>query len=336
VQFVTISVTNPALFASLPVIDSNGLLSFRPAADANGFSLVTVAAQDDGTPGNNFSGTQTFIITVKPVNDPPSFTSGPDIQTTDESGDQIVPGWATNVTAGPPDESGGVGISGMTVVAGGEVQPPAQQLTFNVTTQTPGLFSSPPAIDATGQLTFTPKPNVHGQATLSVALMDDGGTADGGKDTSFPQTFHIEIDKPRLWRNAIARLDVNDDGHVAANDALAVIDYISAFGALNAGQVPAAGTIVGGFSVDSGQPFGFLDTTGDNFVTPNDALDVINAINAGQGGEGSGFGVQGSGIPWSQGSAVGSRGCLRADDVLALLAVDIAGQGVPRRRENVK
>ena len=35
-----------------------------------------------------------------------------------------------------------------------------------------------------------------------------------------------------------------------------------------------------------GKPFGFLDVTGDDFVAADDALAVINAINAGQGGEG--------------------------------------------------
>jgi hypothetical protein len=88
-------------------------------------------------------------------------------------------------------------------------------------------------------------------------------------------------------------LDVNDDQHVAPSDALAVINYINAFGSLNAGKVPALGTTIAGKTVDSGQPFGFLDVNGDNFVAPGDALAIINAINAGQG-EGSGFGVQGS------------------------------------------
>jgi len=61
-----------------------------------------------------------------------------------------------------------------------------------------------------------------------------------------------------------------------------------------------------------GQPFGYLDTSGDNSISPGDALDVINAINASQGSEGeqdSGAGGQESGVE-RQASSVATV-CLR-------------------------
>lgn len=77
------------------------------------------------------------------------------------------------------------------------------------------------------------------------------------------------------WYNSNRPLDVDNDAHLAPNDALIIINYINSFGA---SPVPSDAVI--------GQPFGFLDTNCDNNVSPGDALDVINSINAGLGGEG--------------------------------------------------
>src|SRR5690606_15175302 len=44
-----------------------------------------------------------------------------------------------------------------------------------------------------GTLTFTATPSAVGTATVTVELIDDGGTANGGVDTSTPQTFEIII-----------------------------------------------------------------------------------------------------------------------------------------------
>ena len=55
------------------------------------------------------------------------------------------------------------------------------------------MFSVQPAIDATGRLTYTPAPNANGSATVFVQAHDDGGTANGGGDTSSPQSFTITV-----------------------------------------------------------------------------------------------------------------------------------------------
>ena len=79
----------------------------------------------------------------------------------------------------------------------------AQTLTFTVTNDNNGLFTSQPDIDeVTGDLTFTPAANMNGSATVSVTLSDDGGTANGGDDTSPTITFTITVtavnDEPSL------------------------------------------------------------------------------------------------------------------------------------------
>ena len=73
-----------------------------------------------------------------------------------------------------------------------------QIVSFTVTSSTPGLFSAGPAItpsnDATpGKLTFTPAAGQTGEALITVKATDNGGTTNGGNDTSAPQMFKIQI-----------------------------------------------------------------------------------------------------------------------------------------------
>lgn len=68
-----------------------------------------------------------------------------------------------------------------------------QTLTFLVSPANSNLFSVLPAIDSNGTLTFTPAPNVYGTTTVSVVLTDDGGTDNGGQNTSEAQSFTIVI-----------------------------------------------------------------------------------------------------------------------------------------------
>ena len=57
-----------------------------------------------------------------------------------------------------------------------------------------GLFSGQPSILVDGTLSYTPAANANGSATVTVSLSDNGGTANGGFDTSGPQTFTISVD----------------------------------------------------------------------------------------------------------------------------------------------
>ena len=64
---------------------------------------------------------------------------------------------------------------------------------FIVTAADPSLFAVQPAVSAGGTLTYTPAANVVGSTTVSVKLHDDGGTANGGVDTSATQSFTFTI-----------------------------------------------------------------------------------------------------------------------------------------------
>jgi hypothetical protein len=178
-QTVTFTTTtdNAALFAVAPNVSAGGTLSYTPAADANGAATVTVTAHDDGGTANGGSDTsapQAFTIVVNPVNDAPSFVAGPNQSGLAPLGPQTVLGWATAISPGPVNESG-------------------QTVSFTVTNDNAALFSSPPAIDSSGTLTYTPALLAIGSATVTVRAVDSGGTANGGVDTSPPQTFTITI-----------------------------------------------------------------------------------------------------------------------------------------------
>jgi Calx-beta domain-containing protein/Big-like domain-containing protein/uncharacterized protein DUF4214 len=158
---------------------STRTLSVTPAT--NEFGQVTIIVRVSGTVGSStVSMTDFFILNINAVNDAPSFTKGPDQNVQEDAGTQEVPGWATDISEGAANESG-------------------QLLTFLVTNNTnSALFSTQPAIvaagDAAGTLSYTPAVNANGLATITIALKDDGGIANGGQDTSPTQTFNITVD----------------------------------------------------------------------------------------------------------------------------------------------
>jgi len=176
----TLTTDHDAWFSALPAITLNGTsgtLSFTPAPDANGVATVTVTLKDDGgaAGGGADTLTRTFTITVRAVNDAPSFVKGADQLCVVGSGAQTVTGWGTSISAGPANEA-------------------SQSLMFTLATNNDVLFGVPPAVDAaTGALSYTPAAGKWGSATVTVRLKDDGGTANGGTDTSAPQTFTITI-----------------------------------------------------------------------------------------------------------------------------------------------
>jgi PAP2 superfamily/Bacterial Ig-like domain len=178
-QSLTFVVTtdNPQLFLLPPRINKDGTLLYTPAPDANGIAVVSVRLKDNGgtaNGGNDTSPLQSFTIMVKPVNDRPEFSIGKDQIVVEDSGPTGVTNWAKVIVPGPANES-------------------SQTVNFLVSTNHPSLFSAPPAISSNGTLSFTPAPNAHGKAKVTVRLKDDGGTANGGSDTSEAKTFTITV-----------------------------------------------------------------------------------------------------------------------------------------------
>src|SRR6185436_4642814 len=71
-------------------------LTATPLADLNGPVFIYVTVSDGLT-----STSQTFTLTVNPVNDPPSFTKGANQSVPPGIGLQTIANWATNISAGP-------------------------------------------------------------------------------------------------------------------------------------------------------------------------------------------------------------------------------------------
>ena len=168
--------TNPGLFSVAPAVSSSGTLTYTPAPNAFGDAIVTVVATDDGGTANGGVNTSTeanFTISITPVNDAPTFTKGADQTINEDAGSQFINNWATNISQGPSESNG---------------------FSFQVTNNTnPGLFSQQPTVFTNGLLTYSPAFNANGTADITIVLKDTGGTANGGVDTSAPQTFTITV-----------------------------------------------------------------------------------------------------------------------------------------------
>jgi len=150
-------------------LNADGSFTYTPAANYNGPDAFTYHATDGTLP----STTATVTITVNSVNDPPSFTAGPDETASSCGGAVTVSNWATNIIPGPANES-------------------TQAVTFTLTNDNPFLFGGQVAVASDGTLTFQPVCPLTGTAHVTVTLHDDGGTANGGEDAS-AQTFTITI-----------------------------------------------------------------------------------------------------------------------------------------------
>lgn len=142
---------------------------------------------------SSISETASFLTTsINAVNDAPSFTKGNDI-VVQNSGFQSFTGWATAISAGASNETG-------------------QQLTFEVSTNDPSLFEISPSIDSSGNLSFKPKANINGTAIVMVKLQDDGGTANGGQDTSTVQSFPITVSTSTPPKDSTPGDGTSEDG----------------------------------------------------------------------------------------------------------------------------
>jgi ELWxxDGT repeat protein len=332
-QTLTITATsdNPALIPN-PTIDytspnSTGTLSFQPLPDQFGTATITVTIKDDGGTANGGIDifTRTFTVNVTPVNDPPSFDHRSDrysaydenLNTHGPAIEQVVLNWATKISVGPANESD-------------------QQPSWEISNDNHALFTADgqPALDAARNLTYTPMPNAHGTAHVTVILHDTGE----GTNTSAPVTFDIEIDKKHRLHNAAESgnrtgLDVSGsttaqpDGFIAANDVLAVINYISAH--------------PGSDHIPDDAKFGppYVDVNGDDVVAADDVIQIINWINAhpsqSEAEDTSGATVTDSAIDdQSINAATDTTPRMTSADLISLLAADAATAAIKRRRSS--
>jgi hypothetical protein len=242
-QFITASTLTSKRLKYVPAIDGNG----------PGYDAFTFQVQDTGGKANGGfdldPDPKTMTLAVTAVNDSPSFVGQP-VEANDEDGPVCIVAWATAILPGPSNEA-------------------TQKLEFAVSNVSdPTLFLELPVISDKGDMCFTPRPNLAGDAAIQVDLRDDGGTDNGGVDT-FGQSFQITIQKPHAWHNAEIGADVDGNSAIEPVDALLVINY------LNDRRFGGPGDM--GSRFPAGTPF--IDVDGNGALAPLDAITVINQLN---------------------------------------------------------
>jgi len=252
-------------------------VTYTPIADYNGSDGFTFKT-NDGTIDSNVA---TVSLTVTAVNDAPTFTNGANQSVAQDASAQTVAGWATNISAGPPDEAG-------------------QALNFIVSNNNTGLFSVQPAIAANGTLTYTPAAGATGSATVTVQLHDNGGTANGGVDTSAAQALTITITgKPSLSIANASVIEGNGGCNTtpmpftvtlsAPSSQAVTVNYQTLNGTASGdsscttrskGYMTASGTLT--FASGETSKTITIQIVGDTVTEPSQTLDVrlTNAVNA--------------------------------------------------------
>ncbi|MCX5660877.1 MAG: Ig-like domain-containing protein [Planctomycetota bacterium] len=217
--FLADGLTAVTTTSSYTLAQAQGML-FRANANASGFGTFNYTVTDIGT-SNGVSDpktlTEAIAITVTVVNDAPSFNIGAGTATNEDAGAASIAGWATNLSKGPPDEVG-------------------QSLSFQVSNDNASLFSSQPAIAADGRLTYAVRPDAFGAATVTVTLKDSGGVANGGVDTSAPQTFTITVNPVNDAPSFAVAANAYVDEDAGPQSIAGVVAAISAGPANEAGQ----------------------------------------------------------------------------------------------------
>jgi hypothetical protein len=173
-QTLTVTAVDQAVNGQVS-LGTNGDITFTPATGFNGQASFEYTVCDNGSPNECSEMIAIVNVTASQVNDAPGFTSGASQTVAEDSGPHRIPGWATGISAGPADESD-------------------QRLTFEVTNNTnTELFSTQPSVAPNGTLRYALAADKNGSADVTVRLEDNGGTANGGADTSAEQTFTINV-----------------------------------------------------------------------------------------------------------------------------------------------
>ena len=156
----------------------SGTISFQPEADMNGETTIFVTLLDEGGTANNNgdqSTTYSIMVTVEPVNDPPAINVLEDIVLTSYVPQYVVP--IDGIRDGDPELDQILTVTAISSHIG--IASP--EVTF-----TPGEETGSVVLNLTEQ---------NGTATIEVTVQDDGGTSNGGVNTT-TRAFDVTLDLP--------------------------------------------------------------------------------------------------------------------------------------------
>lgn len=183
----------PDLFDVQPEVGvETGNLTYNAKNKLSGTALISLSLVDDGgveDEGENSSVPYNFAINVDPStvvvaplipNKKPTFIANGDHSSKATDGPQALRGWAHDLNDGDKNAS--------------------QSMNFSVLSNSaPGLFDVQPTVSVpSGTLRYNAKNTVSGKSEITIILQDDGGTEEGGEDTSGSFTFSIDITAPDL------------------------------------------------------------------------------------------------------------------------------------------
>jgi hypothetical protein len=168
--------------------NTTGTLTFTPATNGNGTATVTVTVNNGGASNNIV--TQTFTVTVNPVNQPPTLNPISNLTFNENAGLQTVN--LSGITSGAANQN--------------------QTLTVTATSSNTGLIPNPTvsyiSANPTGTLTFTPAINGNGTATITVKV-NNGGASNNIITRIFTVTVNPVNQLPTL--NGISNLTINEN-----------------------------------------------------------------------------------------------------------------------------
>jgi hypothetical protein len=175
---VTASSSNTGLIPT-PTVNytspnTTGTVTFTPVTDGFGSAIITVSVNNGGASNSIVS--QSFTVTVNPVNQPPTLNALADMTISENAGQQTVS--LSGITSGATNES--------------------QTLTVTAASSNTGLIPSPTVTytspNTTGSLKFSPVTNAYGSATITVTV-NDGGLSNNIISRSFAVTVN-QVDTP--------------------------------------------------------------------------------------------------------------------------------------------
>jgi hypothetical protein len=177
IQTLTVTATssNPGVIPTPTVSYSSpnttGSIAFTPAFDAFGTSTITVTVNNGGASNNVVS--ESFTVTVNPVNQPPTLNSLANMTIVENAALQTV------------------NLSGITSGASNEIQ----TLTVTATSSNPGVVPTPTVSytspSTTGSISFTPALNAFGASTITVTVNDGGAS-----NNVVSRSFTVTVDAP--------------------------------------------------------------------------------------------------------------------------------------------
>jgi hypothetical protein len=182
-QTLTYTLTTTMIFLVPPTIVS-GNLAFTLSPNFNGSGVIKIKVKDDGgtlNGGVDETTEQDILINVTAINDAPTFI--PAVTTISLNEDAPAYTYTNFFTS----ISRGGGIDEITQIF----------MPLVVNNPNPSAFSVQPFIDnisgATADLKFTLAPDFNGTINIGIQIQDDGGTANGGLNTSNSQNIIINV-----------------------------------------------------------------------------------------------------------------------------------------------